>query len=296
MRYSILGFNQEELIKYNVDMTDVLLLDYIQRALAQPSMHKTVDEDNQPYVWLQHKKILEDLPILDIKENMLKKRLSKLVELNLIKHINIANNQGRGSRTYYTITELFESLQLTTDNLLPLVNTTTGNKLPLVDGLGVINYPPNNKLINNNKLNNNTISKDIVEKSKSKKLSLYDKCMNCITDFTDDAILQSMLEECLKIFLTNSRESGIPFYTNNFKGKLNKLKSLSTDNYVQRDIVKQTIDNGWNGFYELKKTTRTAGDARTNIERLSTKTVPRLTDEEIKERNRRIENGELEQF
>lgn len=150
--------------------------------------------------------------------------------------------------------------------------------------------------INNNKLNNNTISKDIVEKSKSKKLSLYDKCMNCITDFTDDAILQSMLEECLKIFLTNSRESGIPFYTNNFKGKLNKLKSLSTDNYVQRDIVKQTIDNGWNGFYELKKTTRTAGDARTNIERLSTKTVPRLTDEEIKERNRRIENGELEQF
>lgn len=284
MRYSILGFNQEELIKYNVDMTDVLLLDYIQKALAQPSMCKTVDNNNQPYVWLQHQKILEDLPILDIKESMLKKRLSKLVELDLIKYINIANIQGRGSRTYYTITELFESLQL-----------TTGNKLPVVDGLGVKNYPPNNKLINNK---NNIIINNNIEnpKPKAKKLSLYDKCMNCITDFTDDTILQSMLEECLKIFLTNSRESGIPFYTNNFKGKLNKLKSLSTDNYVQRDIVKQTIDNGWNGFYELKKTTRTAGDARTNIERLSTKTVPRLTDAEIKERNRRIENGELEQF
>lgn len=154
--------------------------------------------------------------------------------------------------------------------------------------------------INNNKLNNklnNNISKDIVEKSKTKKPSLYDKCVQCIMDFTDDSILQSLLEDCLKMFLTNSRESGIPFYTNNFKGKLNKLKSLSTDNYIQRDIVKQTIDNGWNGFYELKNNKKNnTGDARTNIERLSTKPVPRLTDEEIKERNRRIENGELEQF
>ena len=36
MRYSIMGFNQEELIKYDIDMLDVLLLDYIQKAISQP--------------------------------------------------------------------------------------------------------------------------------------------------------------------------------------------------------------------------------------------------------------------
>jgi hypothetical protein len=61
-----------------------------------------------------------------------------------------------------------------------------------------------------------------------------------------------MLAEALKQFLENSRESGTPFYTNHFKGKLNTLKKLSDDNYVQRKIVKQTLDNGWNGFYALK--------------------------------------------
>lgn len=110
-----------------------------------------------------------------------------------------------------------------------------------------------------NNINNKTISKDIVQnfefgakKSKPKKESLYDKCMASIVVFTDDEILRSMLAEALKQFLENSRESGTPFYTNHFKGKLNTLKKLSDDNYVQRKIVKQTLDNGWNGFYALK--------------------------------------------
>lgn len=151
MRYSVLGFNQEELIKYDIDMTDVLLLDYIQKALSQPSMIKTT-KDEQPYVWLQHSKILEDLPILNIKESMLKKRIAKLVELELIQSINIANEHGRGSRSYYTITEQFEALQM-----------TECNKLSVVERPSVKNYTPNNKLINDNKLNK-SISKDIDNK------------------------------------------------------------------------------------------------------------------------------------
>lgn len=241
MRYSILGFNQEELIKYDIDMTDILLLDYIQKALSQPSMIKTT-KDEQPYVWLQHSKILEDLPILNIKESMLKKRIAKLVDLGLIESINVANNQGRGSRSYYTITEAFESLQM-----------TECKKLSLVERPSVKNYTPNNLLNIDNKLNK-TISKDIVEKSpKTKKLSLWDKCVSAIDDFTDDSILRELLVSSLKMFMENSRESGIAFYTNHFKGKLNNLKKLSEDNYQQRKIVQQTLDNGWNNFYELKE-------------------------------------------
>jgi len=125
------------------------------------------------------------------------------------------------------------------------------------------NQPQINTNIRNTKkrnTNKETISKDIVEnfqfgtkQSKSKKLSLYEKCVNLIHDFTDDVILQGFLEKTLQMFLMNSRESGMPFYTNTFKGKLNKLKSLSEDNYEQRKIVKQTIDNGWNNYYEVRE-------------------------------------------
>lgn len=124
----------------------------------------------------------------------------------------------------------------------------------------------NNSNINNNKNNNKeklSISKDIDNtkfefgtKTKTKKLSLWDKCVSLIDEFTDDMILREFLIEFLKVLLDNSRESGKPFYTNTFKGKLNKLKSLSDDNYIQRKIVVQTLDNGWSGFYELKTDTK----------------------------------------
>lgn len=118
-------------------------------------------------------------------------------------------------------------------------------------------HSSNNK--NNNKKSNNTLSKDkvedflISETVKPKKQSLWDKCVSEIDNFTDDTILREYLIEYLKKCLENSRESGRPMYLNNFKGKLNKLKQLSTDNYIQRKIVLQTLDNGWNAFYELKE-------------------------------------------
>lgn len=252
MRYSILGFNQEKLIQYDIDMSDVLLLDYIQKAISQPGMIR-IFEDGQPYVWLQHSKILEDLPILNIKEGMLKKRIANLVEIGLIKSITYANQKSRGSKTYYTITEQFEALQYNSDE------TTKCNKLSVVERPSVINYTSNNKLNNDNKLNK-TISKDIVENFefgtdtvKPKKQSLWDKCVSLIDDFTDDTILREYLIQFLKRCLENSKESGIPIYQNTFKGKLNKLKQLSTDNYIQRKIALQTLDNGWSGFYELKE-------------------------------------------
>ena len=94
------------------------------------------------------------------------------------------------------------------------------------------------------------------KQEKPKKDNLYSKCTALINEFTDDEILRAYLTEFLKRCLANSKESGTPFYTNTFRGKLNKLKTLSTDNYVQRDIVTQTLHNGWSGFYELKTNKR----------------------------------------
>lgn len=129
----------------------------------------------------------------------------------------------------------------------------------------------------NNKNTNKTISKDIVEnfdfgakKSQSKKPSLWDKCIYLICDFTDDEILRHLLSASAKLFIENSREAGTPFYTNTFKGKLNSLKRLSEDNYEQRKIVQQTLDKGWNNFYELKTDNKKkTGNFAKDVEHLS---------------------------
>lgn len=117
-----------------------------------------------------------------------------------------------------------------------------------------------NNIANSNK----TISKDIVQNfdfgannKKEKKLTLWDKCVQLIDDFTTDAELRKILVTALKQFLDNSKESGITLYTNNFKGKLNNLKKLTddhgyTDVALAMKIVQQTLDKGWNDFYELK--------------------------------------------
>lgn len=130
--------------------------------------------------------------------------------------------------------------------------------------------------ITNKQTNNKSISKDIdtdfqfgTKKSQTKKPSLWYKCISLICDFTDDEILRQLLSASAKLFLENSREAGTPFYTNTFKGKLNSLKRLSEDNYEQRKIVQQTLDNGWNGFYQLKTNNRKTKNVMTDIEHLS---------------------------
>lgn len=111
MKYSILGFNQKLVIKYNdIDVMDLLLLDYIYNAIASPSMAHIV-EDNVCYVWLQHSKIHSDLPILQISEERLKKRIKKLVDLQLLQSKQIFNSKLRGSRAYYAITKKCENLR-----------------------------------------------------------------------------------------------------------------------------------------------------------------------------------------
>ncbi len=94
--------------------------------------------------------------------------------------------------------------------------------------------------------------------SKSKKPTLYEKCVSVIDNFTNDSTLRELLITALRQFLDNSKESSRPFYTNNFVGKLNHLKALTddhgyTDVSLAIKIVQQTLDKGWNDFYDLKQ-------------------------------------------
>ena len=110
MRVDLFGFNQEKALEYNLAVEDLLLIDYIWDMIASPTMQHIVD-DGVSYVWLQHDRILSDLPILNISNRSLINYLNKLKDLGLLTVKTVHCEGLRGSKSYYAITEKCEELR-----------------------------------------------------------------------------------------------------------------------------------------------------------------------------------------
>lgn len=155
--------------------------------------------------------------------------------LNILKENNIIEvvRKGVPSKNYYKINEE------------QLFNIFTSSPLNFKQ-LEVQNL----NLNNNKNNNNNTNTKVLVETpTKQKKLSLYDKCLNMIEEYTDDTKLRNLLVDFLTFRLSVKDK---PIYANQFKALLNKLRKLNGDD---KDIVSQSLENGWLSFYEFKNNT-----------------------------------------
>ncbi len=108
MRYEILGFNQEAVIKAELDTTDLFILDYIIQANGDPTMEHML-KNGIAYVWVNHDRFLHDLPILPISEGTLRNRLLELKKKGLI--ISEISRLVNGSKSYYSVTELTMSFR-----------------------------------------------------------------------------------------------------------------------------------------------------------------------------------------
>ena len=288
MRQSVLGFNQAKAVENELDMTDLILLNYIMYANGNPAM-KHIVKDDVSYVWLSHEKIHEDLPILGIAESTLKNRISELKKKGFIMSKVVASTQGRGSTSYYSVTELTTSLQndVKTEN-----DETRSCEKYLVARPSTSKSTSNNKLFTDNKLgdiitinSNNTENRtttddvddvsdfeshgyskedlksdflgSIKKKQPKKRVSLYDKCVDEIYCYTKNINLQDTLVQYLSIRLAMKDK---PIYgVNQFKGMLSRLTELSdeSDSDKRSDkrikIVQQSIEKGWASFYEYKE-------------------------------------------
>lgn len=277
MRTSILGFNQSKAIELNLTTNDLLLLQYIIYAHSEPTMKHLVD-DEIAYVWLNHNKIQEDLPILNITEGTLRNKLSEFKNKGLITSKIVSNTSGRGSRAYYTITELTTSL------INDTVNATTS---PEND---TVTRPHHSKMTSNIELDGDTeLSKIIndfsstqepddcsskgyskeelkneflgsVKKEKRRrnivrKPTLFDKCVAEIDSYTDRPDLRDKLIQFLKIRLEVKDK---PFGIESWKGMLDKLDEIAKQYCVDYVVlVQQSIDKGWLSFYPINEKPKT---------------------------------------
>ena len=255
MRYSVLGFNQEKAVELGLDVKDLLLLSYIEEAIASPKM-KHIVKDDIAYVWLQHDKIREDLPILDIKERSLIGYLKNLESLGLIMSETVHDSKGRGSNSYYAITERCEELKydhtqkIACENERPHAkNCTSDNKLSFIDSK--LDNTNTNVLVADAPRRNIPRDNSSAKKEPAKKKSRYEKCLDIIDELVDDTAIE--LKEKLKEYLQmrlNMRDKQM--YVNQWKSLIEKLLDMSDSNAERIKIVKQSLECGWASFYELK--------------------------------------------
>ena len=283
MLNSIMGCSQEIAYMIDLDLTDILLLYYVMIACGSPDMYHIVvesdyeDESNIVLTWLSHKKIIEDLPILRLSEPTIRNRILNLKNSGFIVSRTVHNKKGRGTRTYYGLSNsalnLFkrpnqsEQSEKNKDVTMSLENDIVTTTTSLENDIKT--RPRHFKMTSDNKLNidkelnidkrlddaetaSNTSQSKLNSIDKPKKLNVYDKCVLAIQDekyrFTDT--VKEKLTEYLPIRMNKTT---VPFKVDNWYSILKKLTQLSKDEDIQIKIIQKSIDEKWASFFELKE-------------------------------------------
>nr|DAQ81405.1 MAG TPA: PadR-family transcriptional regulator [Caudoviricetes sp.] len=115
MKYTIFGFSQEQVLNLcdehqSIDERDLLLLRWIMDFYFG-GMEKLVI-DGVEYGWVNASYVCDELPIMHLNPEAVRRRLKKLVKFGLLYHQKVKNSEV-GTRAYYRPTE--QAVQLQSD-------------------------------------------------------------------------------------------------------------------------------------------------------------------------------------
>lgn len=134
MKYSVLGFNQAAVTKLvgnhngkivKLDVTDLLILQNVADFMNRPNIIKYTIDD-KTYFSIQYSVIIEDLPIIDIKQQALRDRMDKMVALGTLEKRVVKN--ASGTWVAFRLGEKYESLKYTPTSS---ETTPTSSELPV---------------------------------------------------------------------------------------------------------------------------------------------------------------------
>jgi hypothetical protein len=117
MKYTIEGFNQsvamqlkkqvqrrDKTVTIKIDCTDLVILRWF--VDFYPKMKKYIVNDKE-YAWVSHKKLIQDLPLIDINRQSFIERMQKLVEFKILDYVLL---KEQGNISAYTFGEVYEKL------------------------------------------------------------------------------------------------------------------------------------------------------------------------------------------
>ena len=110
-----------------------------------------------------------------------------------------------------------------------------------------------NKTTNSNKAkanNNNFIGS--AGKKEDKKPNRFQKCIDVIDEFyPNNEKLKDLLIQYLKLLFEQYSNDDRTFYINQWRGLLNKLKTLENNGNNPMVVVQQSLDKGYKSFYQI---------------------------------------------
>lgn len=107
MKFTIMGFNQQSMIDLKLDLKDAMILRYFVDFKGSNNM-KTTIHNNEEYYWLYYEKVIEDIPMIKIKDTTtLGRRLKVLCSKGLLERFI---DKQKNSMTYYKLGMQYERL------------------------------------------------------------------------------------------------------------------------------------------------------------------------------------------
>jgi hypothetical protein len=96
-----------------LDSADAVFLQWLFKAIGAPKMDNISGQINgKPaiFTWINHKYVVESLPILRQGQESVRKRLAKYVKAGILKTKKVANRENRGSRAYYGLGPTYDAI------------------------------------------------------------------------------------------------------------------------------------------------------------------------------------------
>lgn len=256
MKYTIEGFSQSyaltlrkevevrgKIITRKIDCTDLVILRWF--VDFYPNMKK-VEVDGVQYAWLTHKKLMDDLPLIDINKRSFMDRMQKLVDFEILTYRLL---QEGGTFSLYGFGKNYANL-IRSNNEGYAVQTTQGepNEQQGVCSSNDIgsDAQPSYKDISiiNPSITDNSIKE---EKKERKKGSMtYDEII-------DDMVENEKVKNTLYEFIKMRKFIKKPLTDFALKKLIKKLYKLSADPAEQVSILETSILNNWQDVYEPKE-------------------------------------------
>ena len=133
MKYTIFGFSQEHVLNLcdehqSIDERDLMILRWIMDFYFD-GMEKLVI-DGVEYGWVNASYVCDELPIMHLNPEAVRRRLKKLVKFGLLYHQKVKNSEV-GTRAYYCPTEQAVQLQSDTGTTSKCDGGTTSKCYPV---------------------------------------------------------------------------------------------------------------------------------------------------------------------
>ena len=133
MKYTIFGFSQEEVLRLRdehqaIDERDLMILRWIMDFYFGGMEKRLID--GVEYGWVNASYVCDELPIMHLNPEAVRRRLKKLVKFGLLGHRQVKNSEV-GTRAYYRPTEQAVQLQSDTGHTSKFDGGTTSKCDPV---------------------------------------------------------------------------------------------------------------------------------------------------------------------